>query len=172
MCRNQGSFSERGADDRDEFWHRPGGVERKRVARGLEGFELAPEQGGIHVVAVTGRHALGDQIEIRMQENEFDLRADDKLLTISLLERGTGENRRLASSKPKCDCGAQGLQPGGAVSVGERNTRAHLGDVGGGMEVVVAVTAGKLDFGPWEQIFYGEFDGRRKKRVLVKIIGE
>ena len=41
-----------------------------------------------------------------------------------------------------------------------------------GREVVVAVTAGKLDFGPWEQIFYGEFDGRRKKRVLVKIIGE
>src|SRR4030065_87115 len=42
----------------------------------------------------------------------------------------------------------------------------------GGREVVVAVTAGKLDFGPWEQIFYGEFDGKRKKRVLVKIIGE
>jgi thiamine phosphate synthase YjbQ (UPF0047 family) len=41
-----------------------------------------------------------------------------------------------------------------------------------GRDVVVAVTAGKLDFGPWEQIFYGEFDGRRKKRVLVKIIGE
>jgi hypothetical protein len=41
-----------------------------------------------------------------------------------------------------------------------------------GREVVVAITGGKLDFGPWEQIFYGEFDGRRKKRVLVKIIGE
>ena len=41
-----------------------------------------------------------------------------------------------------------------------------------GREVVVAVTAGKLDFGPWERIFYGEFDGRRKKRVLVKVIGE
>ena len=41
-----------------------------------------------------------------------------------------------------------------------------------GREVVVAITAGKLDFGPWEQIFYGEFDGRRRKRVLVKIIGE
>jgi thiamine phosphate synthase YjbQ (UPF0047 family) len=41
-----------------------------------------------------------------------------------------------------------------------------------GREVVVAITAGRLDFGPWEQIFYGEFDGRRKKRVLVKIIGE
>ena len=41
-----------------------------------------------------------------------------------------------------------------------------------GREVVVAVTGGKLDFGPWEQIFYGEFDGRRRKRVLVKIIGE
>jgi len=41
-----------------------------------------------------------------------------------------------------------------------------------GREVVVAVTAGKLDFGPWEQIFYGEFDGRRDKRVLIKVIGE
>jgi len=41
-----------------------------------------------------------------------------------------------------------------------------------GREVVVAITAGKLDFGPWEQIFYGEFDGRRAKRVLIKIIGE
>ena len=41
-----------------------------------------------------------------------------------------------------------------------------------GREVVIAITGGKLDFGPWEQIFYGEFDGRRRKRVLVKIIGE
>ena len=55
---------------------------------------------------------------------------------------------------------------------GEDNADAHLKRQVMGREVVVAVTAGRLDFGPWEQIFYGEFDGRRRKRVLVKIIGE
>ena len=54
----------------------------------------------------------------------------------------------------------------------EDNADAHLKRSVMGREVVVAVTGGKLDFGPWEQIFYGEFDGKRKKRVLVKIIGE
>jgi len=54
----------------------------------------------------------------------------------------------------------------------EDNADAHLKRMVMGREVVVAVTAGQLDFGPWEQIFYGEFDGKRKKRVLVKIIGE
>jgi len=55
---------------------------------------------------------------------------------------------------------------------GEDNADAHLKRQVMGREVVVAITKGKLDFGPWEQIFYGEFDGRRKKRVLVKIIGD
>jgi len=55
---------------------------------------------------------------------------------------------------------------------GEDNADAHLKRTVMGREVVVAVTNGELDFGPWEQIFYGEFDGKRKKRVLVKIIGE
>ncbi len=55
---------------------------------------------------------------------------------------------------------------------GEDNADAHLKRQVMGREVVVAVTKGSLDFGPWEQIFYGEFDGRRPKRVLVKIIGE
>ena len=55
---------------------------------------------------------------------------------------------------------------------GEDNADAHLKRSIMGREVVVAVTSGKLDFGPWEQIFYGEFDGQRRKRVLVKIIGE
>jgi secondary thiamine-phosphate synthase enzyme len=54
----------------------------------------------------------------------------------------------------------------------EDNADAHLKRTIMGREVVVAVTAGKLDFGPWEQIFYGEFDGKRRKRALVKIIGE
>lgn len=55
---------------------------------------------------------------------------------------------------------------------GEDNADAHLKRQVMGREVVVAITAGRLDFGTWEQIFYGEFDGRRNKRVLVKIIGE
>lgn len=55
---------------------------------------------------------------------------------------------------------------------GEDNADAHLKRQIMGREVVVAVTKGKLDFGPWEQIFYGEFDGRREKRVLIKVIGE
>ena len=55
---------------------------------------------------------------------------------------------------------------------GEDNADAHIKRQVMGREVVVAITEGKLDFGPWEQIFYGEFDGRRRKRVLVKIIGE
>ena len=55
---------------------------------------------------------------------------------------------------------------------GEDNADAHLKRQVMGREVVVAITDGELDFGPWEQIFYGEFDGKRSKRVLVKIIGE
>ncbi|MEJ5376841.1 MAG: secondary thiamine-phosphate synthase enzyme YjbQ [bacterium] len=72
----------------------------------------------------------------------------------------------------------EGLAPHEPVSnylhnrTGEDNADAHLKRQIMGREVVVAVTEGRLDFGPWEQIFYGEFDGRRRKRVLVKIIGE
>jgi len=72
----------------------------------------------------------------------------------------------------------EGLAPHEPIShyrhnrTGEDNGDAHLKRQIMGREVVVAVTKGLLDFGPWEQIFYGEFDGRRKKRVLVKIIGE
>ena len=71
----------------------------------------------------------------------------------------------------------EGLAPHEPVSryahnVGEDNADAHLKRSVMGREVVVAVTEGALDLGPWEQIFYGEFDGRRRKRVLVKIIGE
>ena len=57
-------------------------------------------------------------------------------------------------------------------NVGEDNADAHLKRSVMGREAVVAITDGKLDFGPWEQIFYGEFDGRRRKRVLVKIVGD
>ena len=57
-------------------------------------------------------------------------------------------------------------------NTGEDNADAHLKRQVMGREVIVAITNGELDFGPWEQIFYGEFDGRRRKRVLIKIIGE
>jgi len=57
-------------------------------------------------------------------------------------------------------------------NLGEDNADAHMKRQIMGREAVVAITEGRLDFGPWEQIFYGEFDGNRKKRVLVKIIGE
>lgn len=57
-------------------------------------------------------------------------------------------------------------------NVGEDNADAHLKRTLMGREVVIAISEGRLDFGPWEQVFYGEFDGRRRKRVLVKIIGE
>jgi len=72
----------------------------------------------------------------------------------------------------------EGLAPHEPLSLyrhnltGEDNGDAHLKRTVMGREVVVAVTDGRLDFGPWEQIFYGEFDGRRRKRVLIKIIGE
>jgi secondary thiamine-phosphate synthase enzyme len=72
----------------------------------------------------------------------------------------------------------EGLAPHEPISqyrhndTGEDNADAHLKRTVMGREVVVAITEGKLDFGPWEQIFYGEFDGMRKKRVLVKIIGK
>lgn len=72
----------------------------------------------------------------------------------------------------------EGLAPHEPVSsylhnrTGEDNADAHMKRQVMGREVMVAVTNGRLDFGPWEQIFYGEFDGRRRKRVLVKIIGE
>ncbi len=56
-------------------------------------------------------------------------------------------------------------------NVGEDNADAHMKRQVMGREVVVAITVGRLDLGPWEQIFYGEFDGRRKKRVLIKVIG-
>lgn len=55
---------------------------------------------------------------------------------------------------------------------GEDNAHAHLKRTIMGREVVIAITKGKFDFGPWEQVFYGEFDGQRRKRVLIKIIGE
>jgi len=87
-----------------------------------------------------------------INDNESGLHADFE----TLLER-------LAPEKPHSQYHHNGS---------EDNADAHLKRTIMGREVVVAVTKGRLDFGPWEQIFYGEFDGRRAKRVLVKIIGE
>ena len=70
---------------------------------------------------------------------------------------------KLAPEKPYSQCKQNGF---------EDNADAHIKRTIMGREVVVAVTNGRLDFGPWEQIFYGEFDGKRRKRVLVKIIGD
>ncbi len=76
------------------------------------------------------------------------------------------------------ECWLERLAPHAPISqydhnkTGEDNADAHLKRQVMGREVVVAITEGKLDFGPWEQIFYGEFDGKRRKRVLIKIIGE
>ena len=70
---------------------------------------------------------------------------------------------KLAPEKPYCQYAHNGF---------EDNADAHLKRTVMGREVVVAVTGGKLDFGPWEQIFYGEFDGMRTKRIMIKIIGE
>lgn len=76
---------------------------------------------------------------------------------------------RLAPFNPGCDPAQGGYLHNRS---GEDNGDAHHKRQLMGREVVVAITAGHLDFGPWEQIFYGEFDGRRDKRVLIKIIGE
>jgi secondary thiamine-phosphate synthase enzyme len=76
---------------------------------------------------------------------------------------------RLAPFSPDSDPSRGGYHHN---RTGEDNADAHLKRQVMGREVVVAITAGQLDFGPWEQIFYGEFDGGRRKRVLVKIVGE
>lgn len=79
------------------------------------------------------------------------------------------------SSAARFQCSLAPHEPVSAYQhnrTGEDNADAHLKRQVMGREVVVAISAGQLDFRPWEQIFYGEFDGRRRKRVLVKIIGE
>ena len=74
-----------------------------------------------------------------------------------------GSKRSPPTRRPRSTC---------ITELGEDNADAHMKRQVMGREVVVAVTGGKLDFGPWEQIFYGEFDGGRKKRALIKIIGD
>ena len=74
--------------------------------------------------------------------------------------------------RPAKRASTEGAGFAAAALPGEDNADAHMKRQLRGREVVVAITDGKLDFGPWEQIFYGEFDGRRRKRALIKIIGE
>jgi len=76
------------------------------------------------------------------------------------------------TSPPRCLSTTTKVDSTRIMRSGWSNADAHLKRQIMGREVVVAITGGKLDFGPWEQIFYGEFDGRRRKRVLVKIVGE
>ncbi len=91
---------------------------------------------------------------------------------------GLHQRRRIAACIRTTTAGWSKLAPHEPVSkylhnrTGEDNADAHMKRQIMGREVVVAISGGKLDFGPWEQIFYGEFDGRRRKRALVKIIGE
>ena len=97
--------------------------------------------------------------------HKMDIWLLNDLLSNTIYQDTTKEKflEKLAPEKPYSQYAHNGY---------EDNADAHLKRTIMGREVVVAVTDGKLDFGPWEQIFYGEFDGKRSKRVLVKIIGE
>ncbi|HUJ09034.1 MAG TPA: secondary thiamine-phosphate synthase enzyme YjbQ [Verrucomicrobiae bacterium] len=97
-------------------------------------------------------NAMHITASVFINDNEFGLHQD--------FERWL---EKLAPEKPHAQY---------AHNRGEDNADAHLKRTVMGREVVVAVTEGKLDFGPWEQIFYGEFDGKRRKRVLIKIVGD
>ena len=139
---------------RKEFW---------MEVRGRRGFvnitpevELAIAQSGIRegLVLVNAMHITAS---VFINDDESGLHADME----KWLEKLAPE--KLAPEKPHSQYRHNGA---------EDNADAHLKRSVMGREVVVAVTEGKLDFGPWEQIFYGEFDGLRRKRVLIKIIGE
>jgi secondary thiamine-phosphate synthase enzyme len=125
--------------------------ERREFIRITPQVEACVRESGIRqgLALVNAMHITAS---VFINDNESGLHADfEKWL------------ERLAPEKPYSQY---------AHNTGEDNADAHLKRTIMGREVVVAVTDGKLDLGPWEQIFYGEFDGRRKKRVLVKLIGE
>ena len=124
---------------------------RRKIIRITEEVERAIDESGIKegLVLVNAMHITAS---VFINDDEPGLHAD--------YERWL---EKLAPEKPYEQYDHNGF---------EDNADAHLKRQVMGREVVVAVTRGRLDFGPWEQIFYGEFDGRRSKRVLVKIIGE
>ncbi len=134
---------------RKELWFEAG---RRRQLINITGqVEEALRESGIRegICLVNAMHISAS---VFINDDESGLHADIE----AWLER-------LAPEKPHAQY---------AHNRGEDNADAHLKRTIMGREVVVAVTAGRLDFGPWEQVFYGEFDGLRRKRVLVKIIGE
>ena len=102
----------------------------------------------------------------------------NNLLNYSLADFFFNDSKNVLDPPADFETWLEGLAPHAPTDryrhnrTGEDNGDAHLKRTVMGREVLVAVTEGKLDFGPWEQIFYGEFDGRRRKRVLIKIIGE
>jgi UDP-glucuronate 4-epimerase len=119
----------------------------------------------VHLAAQAGvRHSLikpFDYVQANLQGH---------MVMLEVCRHGLRQLRHLVYASSSSVYGGNTKTP--FAVVGEDNADAHLKRTLMGREVVVAVTDGKLDFGPWEQIFYGEFDGKRRKRVLVKIIGE
>ena len=110
------------------------------------------DTGGRRPLAASDKKATHGTASVFINDNESGLHQDfEKWL------------EKLAPEKPHSQYAHNGS---------EDNADAHLKRTIMGREVVVAITNGQMDFGPWEQIFYGEFDGKRRKRVLVKIIGE
>jgi secondary thiamine-phosphate synthase enzyme len=134
---------------RKELWFEA--KQRRELVRITEQVEACVRDSGVRegIVLVNAMHITAS---VFINDNESGLHRD--------FERWL---EKLAPEKPHSQYEHNGY---------EDNADAHLKRTIMGREVVIAITNGKLDFGPWEEIFYGEFDGKRQKRVLVKIIGE
>ena len=143
--------------------------------RPLKSGTASPRDGGeLHVVLVDNGGTIEGRTDDAGNELVFTIEVDAATGDIEVAFINDDE-RGLHTDYEKW---LEGLAPHAPISqyrhndTGEDNADAHMKRQIMGREEVIAVTSGKLDFGTWEQIFYGEFDGRRKKRVLVKIIGE
>lgn len=134
---------------RKELWFET--TQRRELIRITEQVEGCVRESGVRegIALVNAMHIT---VSVFINDNESGLHRD--------YERWL---EKLAPEKPHSQYEHNGF---------EDNADAHLKRTVMGREVVVAITDGKLDFGPWEEIFYGEFDGKRQKRVLVKILGE
>jgi secondary thiamine-phosphate synthase enzyme len=134
---------------RKELWFEA--KQRRELVRITEQVEACVRDSGVRegIVLVNAMHITAS---VFVNDNESGLHRD--------FERWL---EKLAPEKPHSQYEHNGY---------EDNADAHLKRTIMGREVVIAITNGKLDFGPWEEIFYGEFDGKRQKRVLVKVIGE
>ena len=134
---------------RKELWFET--AQRRELIRITERVQVCVRESGVRegIALVNAMHITAS---VFINDNESGLHRD--------YERWL---EKLAPEKPHSQYEHNGF---------EDNADAHLKRTIMGREVVVAITDGKLDFGPWEEIFYGEFDGKRQKRVLVKILGE